>query len=63
MKLSFSKEDEQFRAGVASWLAENLCGEFAEIRYRGGPGDDCGGQKDGCHADGQGGRFLHGDSV
>ena len=40
MKLSFSPEDEQFREEVAGWLAENLCGEFAEIRFRGGPGDE-----------------------
>ncbi len=40
MKLSFSKEDEQFRAEVADWLAANLCGEFENIRYRGGPGDE-----------------------
>jgi alkylation response protein AidB-like acyl-CoA dehydrogenase len=40
MKLSFSKEDEQFRAEVAGWLADNLCGEFEAVRYRGGPGDE-----------------------
>jgi alkylation response protein AidB-like acyl-CoA dehydrogenase len=40
MKLSFSESDEQFRAEVASWLVDNLCGEFEEIRYRGGPGDE-----------------------
>lgn len=40
MKLSFSKEDEQFRTEVASWLKENLCGEFEELRFRGGPGDE-----------------------
>ena len=40
MKLSFSEEDEQFRAEVASWLADNLGGEFEAIRYRGGPGDE-----------------------
>ena len=37
MKLSFSAQDEQFRAEVASWLRENLCGEFEVIRGRGGP--------------------------
>jgi alkylation response protein AidB-like acyl-CoA dehydrogenase len=40
MKLSFSPEDEQFRAEVAGWLRANLCGEFEEIRSRGGPGDE-----------------------
>ena len=40
MKLSFSAEDEQFRSEVASWLEDNLKGEFAKLRYRGGPGDE-----------------------
>jgi alkylation response protein AidB-like acyl-CoA dehydrogenase len=40
MKLSFSAEDEQFRQEIASWLAENLCGEFEQLRFRGGPGDE-----------------------
>ncbi|QFU76715.1 acyl-CoA dehydrogenase [Halioglobus maricola] len=40
MKLSFSAEDELFRAEVAGWLAENLTGEFAKLKYRGGPGDE-----------------------
>ena len=40
MKLSFSAEDEQFRSEVANWLSDNLCGEFEEIRGRGGPGDE-----------------------
>jgi alkylation response protein AidB-like acyl-CoA dehydrogenase len=40
MKLSFSPEDEQFREEVASWLAEHLTGEFEQIRFRGGPGDE-----------------------
>jgi alkylation response protein AidB-like acyl-CoA dehydrogenase len=40
MKLSFSTEDEQFRQEIASWLAENLCGEFEQLRFRGGPGDE-----------------------
>jgi alkylation response protein AidB-like acyl-CoA dehydrogenase len=25
---------------VAAWLADNLCGEFEQIRHRGGPGDE-----------------------
>ena len=40
MKLSFSEQDELFREEVATWLRDNLCGEFEEIRGRGGPGDE-----------------------
>lgn len=40
MKLSFSAEDEQFRAEIAGWLADNLCDEFEQLRFRGGPGDE-----------------------
>ena len=40
MKLSFSPEDEQFRAEVANWLQVNLTGEFEPLKYRGGPGDE-----------------------
>jgi len=40
MHLRFSAEDEQFRKQVADWLNDNLCGEFAAIRGRGGPGDE-----------------------
>ena len=40
MKISFSPEDEQFRAEVATWLEENLTGEFEQLRFRGGPGDE-----------------------
>ena len=40
MKLSFSREDEVFREEIADWLAEHLRGEFAAIRFRGGPGDE-----------------------
>ncbi|MFT4519761.1 MAG: alkylation response protein AidB-like acyl-CoA dehydrogenase [Halioglobus sp.] len=40
MKLSFSPEDEQFRIEVAQWLQENLTGEFEQLKYRGGPGDE-----------------------
>ena len=32
MKLSFSAEDEQFRAEVAGWLEANLTGEFAKLK-------------------------------
>jgi alkylation response protein AidB-like acyl-CoA dehydrogenase len=40
VKLSFSPEDEHFRQQVASWLQDNLTGEFAKLKYRGGPGDE-----------------------
>lgn len=40
MKLSFSPEDEKFRAEVALWLTENLVGEFEQLKSRGGPGDE-----------------------
>ncbi len=40
MDLRFSEEDEAFRREIAAWLAENLSGEFAALRGRGGPGDE-----------------------
>jgi alkylation response protein AidB-like acyl-CoA dehydrogenase len=40
MKLSFSDKDEKFRAEVALWLFENLVGEFEQLKFRGGPGDE-----------------------
>jgi alkylation response protein AidB-like acyl-CoA dehydrogenase len=40
VKLSFSQEDEQFRAEVADWLQANLTGEFSKLKFRGGPGDE-----------------------
>lgn len=40
MKLSFSAEDEAFREEIAGWLQANLTGEFAKLKYRGGPGDE-----------------------
>lgn len=40
MKLGFSESDEAFRESVASWLQENLTGEFEKIKFRGGPGDE-----------------------
>lgn len=40
MKLSFSAEDEKFRAEVAAWFASNLTGEFEKLKFRGGPGDE-----------------------
>ncbi len=32
--------DEQFRALAKDWLVEHVVGEFAELRGRGGPGDE-----------------------
>ena len=40
MDIRFSEEDEAFRREIAGWLAENLEGEFAGVRGRGGPGDE-----------------------
>lgn len=40
MKLRFSAEDEQFRQEIAGWLKDNLVGEFAQLKFRGGPGDE-----------------------
>jgi len=36
----FSKEDEEFRDEIASWLSQHLQGDFASVRGRGGPGDE-----------------------
>ena len=40
MDLRFSEEDEEFRREAAAWLEENLSGEFAVVRGRGGTGDE-----------------------
>ncbi len=40
MKLTFNAEDERFRDEIAQWLAANLQGEFAQLKFRGGPGDE-----------------------
>ncbi|MBP1687359.1 MAG: acyl-CoA dehydrogenase [Deltaproteobacteria bacterium] len=40
MDLHFSEADEAFRKEIAQWLAQNLTGEFAVLRGRGGPGDE-----------------------
>ncbi len=40
MDLRFSDEDEAFRAEARSWLTEQLDGDFANVKGRGGPGDE-----------------------
>ena len=40
MKIGFSSADEAFREEVALWMTEHLSGEFAPLRFRGGPGDE-----------------------
>ena len=40
MDLRFSAEDQAFRDEVRTFLEENLTGDFAVTRGRGGPGDD-----------------------
>jgi len=40
MKLTFSAADETFREEIAGWLRDNLTGEFAQLKFRGGPGDE-----------------------
>lgn len=39
MDLNFSPEDERFREEVRGWLEDALSGEFADLRGRGGAGD------------------------
>jgi alkylation response protein AidB-like acyl-CoA dehydrogenase len=38
--LSYSAEDEAFRAEIRAWLEEHLTGEFAALKGLGGPGKD-----------------------
>lgn len=40
MQLTSTPADEAFRAEIAGWLRDNLCGEFEVLRHRGGPGDE-----------------------
>jgi alkylation response protein AidB-like acyl-CoA dehydrogenase len=40
MQLAFSAEDEAFRQEAREWLTDQLTGEFAVVRGRGGPGDE-----------------------
>ncbi len=40
MDLSYSAEDEAFRAEIRAWLEDNLSGEFAALKGLGGPGKE-----------------------
>jgi alkylation response protein AidB-like acyl-CoA dehydrogenase len=40
MNTRFSEDDEAFRREIAGWLEDNLRGEFAALKGRGGPGDE-----------------------
>ncbi len=40
MDLTYSEEDQAFRAEVRAWLEEHLSGEFADLQGLGGPGRD-----------------------
>jgi alkylation response protein AidB-like acyl-CoA dehydrogenase len=40
MDLHFSADDEAFRREARDWLTDQLTGEFAVVRGRGGPGDE-----------------------
>ncbi len=40
MDLRFSDADEAFRREARDWLTEELTGDFAAVRGRGGPGDE-----------------------
>ena len=40
MQLGDSQADAEFRAEIRDWMATNLTGEFEQLRFRGGPGDE-----------------------
>ncbi len=40
MHLGDTPADSEFRDEIRSWMAENLTGDFARLRHRGGPGDE-----------------------
>ena len=40
MNIGFSAADEHFRQQVAQWMQEHLSGQYSELRFRGGPGDE-----------------------
>jgi len=38
--VELTDDDERFRRDVARWLTDHVVGEYAELRGRGGPGDE-----------------------
>jgi len=40
MQLGDSPADAAFRTEIRDWMAEHLTGDFAQLRFRGGPGDE-----------------------
>ncbi len=38
--VELTDDDERFRRDVAAWLADHVVGEYAELKGRGGPGDE-----------------------
>ncbi|MFT6398951.1 MAG: alkylation response protein AidB-like acyl-CoA dehydrogenase [Bradymonadia bacterium] len=40
MDLKFTADDDAFRAKAIEWLTEALEGDWAHVRFRGGPGDE-----------------------
>jgi len=40
MNTMHAETESRFRQEVTRWLEQNLCGEFACLRHRGGPGDE-----------------------
>ena len=38
--VELTDDDERFRRDVAGWLADHVVGEYADLKGRGGPGDE-----------------------
>src|SRR4051794_15152220 len=38
--VELTDDDSRFRRDVAAWLADHVVGEYAELKGRGGPGDE-----------------------
>ena len=38
--VELTDDDARFRSDVAAWLADHVVGEYAELKGRGGPGDE-----------------------
>ena len=38
--VELTDDDTRFRRDVAAWLADHVVGEYAELKGRGGPGDE-----------------------